>query len=375
MARSIRPSVLRRSAAAVGLATVLALSVGLAAHADTIIDGPVNLREAADFGVLGDETVTNTGLTVVDGDVGLSPGTSVTGFTEGPGTIENGSLYINDEVAANGQRDASIAYEVARSLTPQESGITQLDGRSLSPGVYSGGAVDLAENGDLAFAGSAASVWVIQASSSLTIGKATEMTFSGGASACNVFWQVGSSATIGETILFAGTILAQQSISTTAGATVEGRLLALEGAVTLDTTDITVPEACPTVGTPVVVEPTPTGSPTATPGPSETPAPTDGPSPSESPAPSENPVPTPSSPTDTDDGTGGSGGGGSADGSGDGGSGGGSGDGGSGDSSEPLAVTGSDTSAPAVAGALVLLAGIALTVAASRQRRAIRSAR
>jgi type VI secretion system secreted protein VgrG len=416
MARSIRPPVFRRSAAAIGLATVLALSFGSAAHADVIIDGPVNLGEAADFGVLGDESVTNTGPTVVDGDVGLDPGTSVTGFTEGPGTIENGSLYINDDVAAAGQRDASIAYEVARSLTPQESNMTQLDGRSLSPGVYSGGELNLAANGDLAFAGSAASVWVMQASSTLTIGEDTEMTFSGGASACNVFWQVGSSATILEDADFFGTILAQESITAVTGATFTGRLLALTGSVTLDTNTIDTPETCAAVGTPIVTstpsittdapddgtvgteyvfdidsDGTPESSYTiiegalppgltidddsgvisgtpSTPGTFDFTVEADnGDSVTDTedytigiveaavvPAPSDSPSPTPS---DSDGGPG--------DGSGS----------GSGGSGEPLAVTGSDTSAPAIVGALALLAGIALTVTASRQRRAARSAR
>jgi type VI secretion system secreted protein VgrG len=416
MARSIRPPVFRRSAAAVGLATVLALSFGSAAHADVIIDGPVNLGEAADFGVLGDETVTNTGPTVVDGDVGLDPGTSVTGFTEGPGMIENGALYINDEVAAAGQRDASIAYEVARSLTPQESNITQLNGRSFTPGVYSGGELNLADNGDIAFAGSAASVWVMQASSTLTIGENTEMTFSGGASACNVFWQVGSSATIGEDADFFGTILAQESITAVTNATFTGRLLALTGSVTLDSNTIDTPEVCAAVGTPIVTttpsitsdapddgtegteyvfdidaDGTPessfsiiegilppgltidsdtgviSGTPT-TPGEYDFTVEADnGDSVTDTedytigiveaavvPAPSDSPSPTPS---DSDGGPG--------DGSGS----------GSGGSGEPLAVTGSDTSAAAIVGALALLAGIALTVTASRQRRAARSAR
>lgn len=249
MARSprFRPA-LRASAVAI-TAVALVFVSGHAAQAATVIDGPVNLRSASTYGVLGASEVTNTGPTIVNGDVGISPGTSVTGFTEGPGIIVGGVLNTNNEPATLAQGDLTEAYNVAASLTPLESGITQLNGRSLTPGVYSGGAVDLADTGALAFAGSAESVWVIQASSSLTIGSGTVMTFSGGASACNVFWQVGSSATIGESAQFAGTVLAQTSITAITSAVITGRLLARTGAVTLDTNTITVPEDCPTTGT------------------------------------------------------------------------------------------------------------------------------
>jgi type VI secretion system secreted protein VgrG len=420
MARSIRSSLTARSAATIGLAAVLALSFGSAAHADVIIDGPVNLGRAGSFGVLGDETVTNTGDTVVNGDVGLSPGTSVTGFTEGPGVIVDGELYINVEEAEDAQTDAEAAFLIAASLTPQESNITQLDGRELTPGVYSGDAINLAENGDLAFDGSASSVWVIQVASSLTIGSSTDMTFSGGASGCNVFWQVGESATIGTAADFAGTVIASESVTANTEAVIDGRLLALNAAVTLDTNLITVPEPCVTgtvieTTTPEITSDAPddgtvgteyefdveasgtpessftvvegalppgltldsdtgviSGTPT-TPGsydvtieadngdsvtdsadytidivaaavvPSPSPSPTDGPSPS---------------PLPSDSGDGG--------GSGDGGS------GTSGGSGEPLAVTGSESTIPIVAGTLALLMGIALTASAARARRASR---
>ena len=251
MARPTSTSTLCRSALVVGVAAALTLASALPARADTIIDGPVNLRAASTYAVLASSTVTNTGVSVVDGDVGLSPGTSVVGFDAGgPGVIQNGVQHVNNQPAQLAQQNLTTAYDDAVSLTPQESGITELNGRSLSPGVYSGGAVQLADTGALAFAGSAESVWVIQAASTLTIGSGTTMTFSGGASACNVFWQVGTSATIGTAAQFRGTVLAQTSITATTGASIVGRLLARTGAVTLDTNTITVPDACPTVGTP-----------------------------------------------------------------------------------------------------------------------------
>jgi hypothetical protein len=232
----------------VAAATVLSVS---SAQAATTLDGPVNLGTAATYGVLGASTVTNTGPTVVNGDVGLSPGTSITGFGGLPDGVYTGTLHQTDAAAALAQSDLTTAYNVAASLTPSESGLSELDGLSLTPGVYRGGALSLADNGTLTLAGSASSVWVFQAASTLIIGSATHIVMSGGASECNVFWQVGSSATLGTTAQFEGTILADQSITATTGATIAGRLLATTAAVTLDSNVITVPTGCNAAGTPV----------------------------------------------------------------------------------------------------------------------------
>jgi hypothetical protein len=236
--------------AVAGLTLALAVSTSTPASADVIINGPVNLGTAATYGVLGASAVTNTGPSVVNGDVGISPDTSVTGFGGAPDGTINGTLHQTDAAAAQAQTDTTTAYNVAASLTPVQSGLTELAGLSLVPGVYSGGALSLSNNNTLTLAGSAESVWVFQAASTLTIGSATSIIVTGGANSCNVFWQVGSSATLGTAAQFQGTVLAQESISATTGATIAGRLLARTGAVTLDTNTITAPTGCPTPGTP-----------------------------------------------------------------------------------------------------------------------------
>ena len=220
------------------LVAVLLAPAG-AASAATSIDGPVGLGTAAPFSVLAGSTVTNTGPSVLNGDVGLSPGSSVTGFPPG---IRNGTLHATDTVAAQAQIDLTTAYGVAASLTPIATGLGDLTGSSLTPGVYSGGELSL--TGALTLEGTAESVWVFQAASTLTIGSGAIITVTGGASACNVFWQVSSSATLQTGAQFVGTVLANESISAATGAVITGRLLARIGAVTLDTNTITAPVGC-----------------------------------------------------------------------------------------------------------------------------------
>ncbi|WP_144803209.1 ice-binding family protein [Curtobacterium sp. BH-2-1-1] len=246
--RFFRPALIALTG--IGLAASLVAVTTSAASAATVIDGPVDLGSAATYGVLGASAVTNTGPTVVNGDLGVSPGTSITGFGAAPNGVVTGTVHQTDAAAAQAQRDTTTAYDVAASLTPTRTGLTELNGLSLTPGVYSGGALQLAGTGALTLAGSADSVWVFQAASTLTIGSGTRITITGGASSCNVFWQVGSSATIGTGAQFQGTVLAQQSVTATTGATVQGRLLARTGAVTLDTNTITASSGCPAPGTP-----------------------------------------------------------------------------------------------------------------------------
>lgn len=203
--------------------------------------GPAAVLGAAQsFGVLADSTITNTGATVITGDLGLSPGTSVTGFP--PGTV-TGTQHITDATAAQAEIDATVAYLALAAQVPFVDLTGQdLGGLTLVPGNYKfsssaqlTGALTLNAGGD------PSSTWVFQIGSTLTTASASSVVLAGGAVAGNVFWQVGSSATLGTTTAFKGTIIAQASITANTGAAVDGRLIALTGAVTLDDNAITVP--------------------------------------------------------------------------------------------------------------------------------------
>jgi LPXTG-motif cell wall-anchored protein len=248
------------SAVALGGVALLAVLAAAPANADTTLSGPLNLGTATSFSVLGASAVTNISTltdpqtTSLDTDLGLSPGptSAITGFPPG---IVLGTVHATDAVAAQAQTDLTTAYNTAASLTPQTTGLTDLVGLTLSPGVYSGGALSL--SGDLTLAGSAESVWVFQASSTLITGDSSHIILTGGASVCNVFWQVATSATLGTNSDFVGSILAQTSITATTGADIEGRLLARTGAVTLDQNTITGTQGCPVAnGTVVQTSPT-----------------------------------------------------------------------------------------------------------------------
>jgi len=252
------PPSVRLAVAASALAIGLALAASGPAFAATTIDGPVGLGTAAPFGVLGASAVTNTGPSSISADLGVSPGTSITGFP--PGTV--GGAIQPDTVAAQAQADIATAYDVAAALSPTSAGLTDLVGMNLAPGVYSGGALTL--SGSLQLTGSSTSVWVFQAASSLITSTGSTIVLSGGATACNVFWKVGSSATLGTGSTLYGTVVALASISTGSASTVNGRLLARTGAVTLNNTTVNTPVGCGS-GT-VTASPTITsGAPTTVP--------------------------------------------------------------------------------------------------------------
>jgi hypothetical protein len=219
-------------------ASIVSLALLLvAAFAGSAQAAPVGLGTADSFSVLGGSAVTNTGPSVLNGDLGLSPGTAISGFPPG---IVNGAVHANDAVALQAQNDLVTAYNDAagRSSTATVSG--DLAGRTLTAGVYTS-STSLGLTGDLTLdaQGDANAVFVFQAGSSLTTGSGSRVLLQGGAQSCNVYWQVGSSATIGTATAFTGNILALTSISLTTGATIDGRALARNGAVTLDTNVVT----------------------------------------------------------------------------------------------------------------------------------------
>jgi Ice-binding-like len=205
------------------------------------VQAPVALGAAGAFAVLAGSTVTNTGPSALIGDLGVSPGTAVTGF--GPGTLV-GNQHAADPTAAQAQADLTIAFNDAAGRTLCAIGVAgNLGGRTLTPGLYKSGSSLEISSGDLTLdaQGNANAVFIFQMASTLTTSSARQVILAGGARAGNVFWQVGSSATLGSTSAFEGNILADQAISLTTGATLNGRALARIAAVTLDSNSILKP--------------------------------------------------------------------------------------------------------------------------------------
>ncbi len=225
------------------IATILALAFTIPAA--FAAQAPVGLGTAASFAVLAGSTITNTGPSVISGSVGLSPGTAITGFP--PGTVINGTEHAADAVALQAQSDLTTAYNSAAGRTPVtvESN-PDLGGDNLAPGVYKGTST-LSLTGTVTLNGEndANSVFIFLAGSTLITASSSTVSLINGASWCNVFWQVGSSATLGTGSTFVGTVMALTSGTLNTGATVMGRMLARNGAVTLDDNVFTQP-ACTT---------------------------------------------------------------------------------------------------------------------------------
>jgi hypothetical protein len=209
-------------------------------------EASVNLGTAAPFAVLAGAGVTNTGPSVLGGDLGTCPTPAITGFPPG---VVNGTQHANDAVACKAQSDLTIAYNSAAGRAPTTTypGPTDLGGSTLTTGVYKS-PESFAVTGTLTLDAqqNPAAVFIFQTGSS-TLVTATNSVIGliNGAQACNVFWQVGTSATVGVGSTFVGTVLALESITGNTSATVEGRLLARNGAVTLDSNKVTAP-ACAT---------------------------------------------------------------------------------------------------------------------------------
>lgn len=217
------------------------LTPGGAAHAASVPS--VALATSADYAVLGATTVTNTGNTVLDGSLGLSPGGSISGFPPGlvlpPSTTDTANA-----VALQAQSDLTAAYVDAAGRPVTATTTADLANLTLQAGVYAGPAKSaLGLTGPLVLdgAGDLDAVFIFQTDSTLITGSGSTVSLVNGAQECNVFWQVGSSATLGTASVFAGNVMALASITVNNGATVHGRALARNGAVTLDNDTFTRP--------------------------------------------------------------------------------------------------------------------------------------
>jgi hypothetical protein len=200
----------------------------------TTVQGTVTLAGTSNIAILSGSSVTNTGTTNITGDIGLSPGTSVGGFPPG---ILNGTLHINDASANQAKLDLTAAYNdlAGRTCTDIVTLSGNIGGLTLTPGLYKSTSSLAISSGDLTFdaKGNANAVFIIQIASSFTTTSGRKVILSGGASAANIYWQIGSSATFGTTSVLKGTFMVMQSITFNTGATLDGRALARIGGITM----------------------------------------------------------------------------------------------------------------------------------------------
>jgi hypothetical protein len=200
------------------------------------VELPLNLGAAATYSVLGGSTVTNTGVTTLSGDLGVSPGPAITGAP----TV-GGSTHTNDTAAAQAQADLTAAYNEVAGRTTAATADAELGGTTKTPGAYKSTAGTFGITGTVTLnaQGESNAVFIFQMATTLITAASSTVTLTNGAQASHVFWQVGSSATLGAGSTFRGTILAFTSITVGAGTAVYGRALASGGAVTLDTNTFT----------------------------------------------------------------------------------------------------------------------------------------
>jgi hypothetical protein len=199
----------------------------------------VPMGDASTFAVLAGAAVTNGGTTTVTGDLGLSPGTSVTGFPPG---ILVGTQHINDALAYQAKTDLATAYNNAadRTCIDMVNISGNIGGLTLTPGLYRSTSSVGISYGDLTFdaLGDPNAVFIIQVGTSLNIASGRKVILTGGAVASNIFWQVGSSATFGTSSVFKGTVMAMQSLMFDSSASLDGRALSRSGTVSMEVNSI-----------------------------------------------------------------------------------------------------------------------------------------
>jgi hypothetical protein len=232
------------TAGTVGLCLIaLVAALGLARSAGAAATA-IPLGSADSFAILSGAGITNTGPTTVGGDIGTFPTTSFTGSAS---VTQTGTNHAGDSVTQDAKNALVAAYNNAAGQGPTSPivGLT-LGGKTLKRGVYnSGSTIDLTGTVTLDAEGDPDSVFVLQAGSALTTATSSSVALINGARACNVFWQIGSDATVGVGSRFVGTLLVQNSIVLNTGATVNGRVLARVGSVTLDSNTISRPSCAP----------------------------------------------------------------------------------------------------------------------------------
>lgn len=274
--RSIRGAALRRLSATLGVAVAALVlpSIGLAAAK------PPDLGTAAGYALVANTTITNTGVTLIDGNLALV-GPSVTGF--GPGVV-TGRKDIGNAAASRAEADVLAGHHDATGAAPVTEMAGDLGGKTLFPGVYHFG-VAATLHGTLTLDGQGKTnpLFIFQIGSTLTTGTAARVTLIRGAAGCAVFWAVGSSATIGTATSLQGNLMALVSITMNTGASIGvgggrngGRAFAQNGAITLDTNTVIAPSGSCAAPAPTSV-PTPTRRPTPTPAPAKTPGATPAP--------------------------------------------------------------------------------------------------
>lgn len=247
MATTLPTGVQRGSAVLFRLMSALALACATTAVVGVV--GPpsasaatpsVSLGTAANFAVLAGSTVTNTGPTTINGDLGLSPGTAVTGFP--PGQVI-GTVHAADGSASQAKNDLATAYDDAAGRSTTATVPVELGGTTKTPGVYESPAGTFGITGTLTLdaQGDPNAVFIFKAASTLITASASSVTLVNGARSSNVFWKVGSSATLGTYSILRGNVMALASITVTTGVTLDGRALARTAAVTLDSDTITIP--------------------------------------------------------------------------------------------------------------------------------------
>jgi Ice-binding-like len=271
------------AAGGIGLIVAMSAIAGLAAATDP---GPatIDLGSAGAFAILASAGITNAGATVITGDIGSAPTSSVTGSPTVIGT-DHGS----DSVTLAAKADLDTAYDKAVARTPGAPIASELGLTTVGPGVYTSTAGTFAITGDVVLDGGndPNAVFIFQMVTTLGTAASSRVILVNEAQACNVFWQVGSSATLGANSILRGNILAFTSITVGAGTTIDGSALARGATVTLDTNRVTVATCAP------VPTPTPTATPTAVPTATPTAVPTDTPTPVPTATPTAVPTDTP----------------------------------------------------------------------------------